>query len=56
MPYKDVFVETHKRKTTGEFVSEKARATVVCIYFINKHCNRQVTMNYVITNIVILNY
>ena len=51
MPYKDVFVETHKRKTTGEFVSEKARTTTVCIYCINNHCNIQV-----IINIVILNY
>jgi hypothetical protein len=50
VPYKDVFVETHKRKSTGEFVSKKARATMVCIYCINKYHNRQVIMNIVILN------
>jgi hypothetical protein len=56
VPYKDVFVETHKCKSMIDFVSEKARATTVCIYCINKHYNIQVTLNYVIINIVILNY
>ena len=51
VPYKNILVETHKRKSTREFVSEKARVTMVWIYCINKHYNRKVTLN-----IVILNY